>query len=96
MTNATFRAEAIQFVRPHGKQVKGAFKLPTRCLGAFTSMQAAKLRLEAEILPTNEAYVSISDEDRDHTLIVEPNDGELPDRIADMLIKWQEGHLKKG
>ena len=84
----TFEAEMTQFLRPDGreKQVRGP--LPLRAKEAYDEMLQRGYRLETEVIPGNELYVSISDDEGDLDNLVEHNGPNISAHIADMLERW--------
>lgn len=60
MSKATYTAEVLQFMLPHGRQNPTSTELPIETREAYQEMMASGCRFEAEMLMTGQVSVTIS------------------------------------
>ena len=83
----TFKANVIQFLRPHGTKKHITTDLPIDVQPLYNDMLAHECRLEAEVLLTEEVSITVANTvtATDLDFSVTPNGPAVQNGIADML-----------
>ena len=81
----TFKAEAIQFLRPDGRQNPVSSDLPIEYEPFYDSMKESGCRLECEELTTGAVSFTISNEEEDVDISLTSNGPDVVEGLLAML-----------
>ena len=87
MSNNTFTANVIQFMKPDGRQVIQYTDLPIEYKEKYEDMESRGCRFEAEVLNTGDISLSIGNPRKDVDVDIEivSNGPRVKDALIDML-----------
>lgn len=94
MSNGTFTAYAVQFLRPSGHKSEVSTELPIELKQQYDLMMSSGCRFETELLSTGLVSTTIADAEQDHFHKITPNGPQVKDAVIAMLKDFDPSKLQ--